>query len=168
MALESVQKGVAADGAGLVLFAPTIAAPTAPTVAELTAVTVKQLTYGLTPDGFRHETTENTITSGRYTLRQVLEMAGTITDTLEMQYVYAGTPDDENRLTLAPGTEGFVVHRLGVPNETAIAAAQLVDIIPVKAGLQRRVPPTANTELAIIQKFYVTGAVQRFVAVVAA
>src|SRR3546814_10549220 len=93
--LEVVPPGQSSDGRGLVLFVPTIADPTAPTVAELTAGTVKPLTYSLVPDGFRHETTENTITDGRYTLKQVLELAGTVTDTLEVQYV-SGTRSEEH------------------------------------------------------------------------
>lgn len=171
MPLEDVQPGLAADGAGLVLFVPAspgIADTAAPTDDELTAVAVKHLTYGLVPDGFRLETTENTISSGRYTLKQVLELGGTVTDSLEIQYVYTNDDtDDVVRSALPEGTSGFIVHRLGYPNETAVAASQLVDVIPVKAGVQRRVPPTANTELQIVQKLYVTGTVQRFVEVVA-
>ena len=163
MALESVPAGQVADGRGLVLFVPTIADPSAPTVVELTAVTVKPLTYSLVPDGFRHETTENTITSGRYTLKQVLELPGTVTDALEVQYV-TGSPADT---ALAEGSDGFIVHRLGVPNETEPAAAQKVDVIPIRAGVQRKVAPTANTELQKVQKLFVTGPVRRDVAIAA-
>lgn len=163
MALESVPAGQVADGRGLVLFVPTIANPAAPTVAELTAVTVKPLTYSLVPDGFRHETTENVISSGRYTLKQVLELPGTVTDTLEVQYV-SGSPADT---ALVEGTTGFIVHRLSVPNETGPAAAQKVDVIPIRAGVQRKVAPTANTELAKVQKLFISGPVQRDVAIAA-
>lgn len=165
MALETVPQGQAADGRGLVLFVPTIANPAAPTAAELTAGTVKQLTYSLVPDGFRHETTENVITSGRYTLKQVLELPGTVTDTLEVQYVSNATTPTPAETALTEGATGFIVHRLGVPNETAVAAAQKVDVIPVRAGVQRKVAPTANTELQRVQKLFVTGVVQRDVAV---
>ena len=161
MALETVAAGTPADGMGLVLWVPTIANPAAPTVAELSAGTVKQLTYELVPDGFRHNTTENVITSGRYMLKQVLESAGTVTDTLELQYVTGS----DAMTALTDGAAGFIVHRLGVANETAVTAAQKVDVIPVKAGIQRKVPPTANTELQRVQKMYITGTVQRDVAV---
>lgn len=166
--IEEVAPGRASDGAGLVLFVPTIVNPGAPTVAELTAGTVVPLTYSLVPDGFRHETTENTIPSGRYTLKQVLELAGTVSDTLEVQYVYTGTDADVARTALTPGVQGFIVHRLGVANETAPAADQIVDVIPITAGLQRKVAPTANTELARVQKLYIRGEVQRDVEIVAA
>lgn len=161
--LEEVPAGTPADGNGLVLFVSAIANPAAPTVAELSGGTVEKLTYSLVPDGFRLETTENVISSGRYTLAQVLELPGTVLDTLEVQYVI-GSPAEE---TLENGVTGFIVQRLGVPNETAIAAAQKVTVIPIRAGLQREVAPTANTELALVQKLYVTGTVQRRVAVAA-
>jgi hypothetical protein len=168
MALEDVQPGVASDGNGLVVFVPAIANPAAPTVAELTGGTVKKLTYGLTPDGFRHDSTIATITSGRYTLAQVLEIDGQITDTLEVQYVYTNDDtEDVVRTTLTPGVEGFIVHRLGYANEDEFAADQKVDVVPVKASIQRRVAPTANTELSIVQKLNVTGRVERFVEVAA-
>lgn len=163
MALEAVPAGTPADGRGLVLFVPTIANPAAPTVAELSAGTVVPLTYSLVPDGFRHETTENTITSGRYTLKQVLDLPGTVTDSLEVQYV-VNSPAEE---TLEEGVTGFIVHRLGVPNETEPAAAQKVDVLPVRAGVQRRVAPTANTELQKVQRLFITGTVQRDVAIAA-
>lgn len=163
MPLENVPAGQPSDGRGLVLFVPTIANPAAPTAAELTAGTVKPLTYSLVPDGFRHETTENVITSGRYTLKQILELPGTITDTLELQYV-TGSPAET---ALTEGVNGYIVHRLGVPNETAPTAAQKVDVIPIRAGVQRKVAPTANTELQKVQKVFVTGPVQRDVAIAA-
>ncbi len=167
MPLEDVPAGQSTDGRGLVLFVTAIADVTAPTVTELTAGTVESLTYSLVPDGFRHETTENTITSGRYTLKQVLELPGTVTDTLEVQYVSNSTTPTPAEAALPEGTTGFIVHRLGVPNETAPAASQKVDIIPVRAGVQRKVAPTANTDLQKVQKLFVTGPVQRDVAVVA-
>tara|TARA_R110002020_G_scaffold48774_4_gene139034 strand:+ start:658 stop:1149 length:492 start_codon:yes stop_codon:yes gene_type:complete len=163
MALEATPAGSASDGRGLVLWVPTIANPAAPTVAELTAGTVVPITYSLTPDGFAHDTTENTISDGRYTLKQVLELPGTVTDTLELTYV-AGTPA---QTALVEGTDGFIVHRIGVLNETAIAAAQKVDVIPVRAGIQRKVAPTANTLLSRMSKMFVTGTVRRDVAVAA-
>lgn len=162
MAEEIVPPGQASDGRGLVLFVPAIANTLAPTVAELTATGVEKLTYSLVPDGFRHETTENTISTGRYTLKQVLETPGTITDTLEVQYV-TGSPAQD---ALAEGATGYIVHRLGVLNEIEPAADQEVDIIPVRAGVQRKVAPTANTELQRVQKLFITGSVRRDVKVV--
>lgn len=167
MALEDVQPGVAADGHGLVLWVPAIAVPSAPTVTELTGTGVEKITYGLAPDGFDHQTTVATITSGRYTLAQALELDGVITDTLEVKYVWEGTEDDVVRNILTPGTRGFIVKRMAVANEDAVAADQLVTVVPVQCSIQRDVPPAQNTELMKIQKLNVTGKVERDVAVVA-
>lgn len=167
MALEEVQPGVAADGNGLVVFVPVLADPSKPKVTELTGSGVIPLTYGLTPDGFAHDTSVATITSGRWTLAQALELDGVITDTVELKYVWEGTEDDIVRTALTKGTKGFLVKRLAVPNATAFAAAQLVTVIPVQASIQRDVPPAANTELQKVQKMNVIGEVHRDVAVVA-
>lgn len=167
MALEDVQPGVAADGNGLVLWVPAIAVPSAPTVTELTAAGVEKLTYGLTPDGFTHDTSVATIPTGRYMLAQMLELDGTVTDTVEVKYVWAGTEEDGVRNVLTTGTKGFIVKRVAVPNATAIAADQLVTVIPVQCSIQRDVPPAANTELQKIQKLNVVGEVKRDVPVVA-
>lgn len=166
MALETVAQGVAADGNGLVLWVPTIADPAAPTKAELTGGTVKKLTYALAPDGFDHQTSVATITAGRYTLAQALEIDGTITDTIEVKYVYNNALSDDASSTLTPGTDGFIVKRLGIDNGTAVDTGQKVTVIPVKCSIRRDVPPTANTELMKIQKLNVTDTVHRDVAVV--
>ena len=164
--IEAVAAGVPADGNGLVLWVPTIADPSAQKVSELTAGTVKPLTYALAPDGFDHQTSVAVITSGRYTLAQAIESEGVITDTVEVKYVHKNDLSDVASTTLTPGTSGFVVVRLGVPNETAVTAAQKVTVIPVKCGVRRQVPPTANTELMKQQKLLVSGTVHRDVAVV--
>jgi len=167
MPLEQVQKGTASDGNGLVLWVPAIADPSKPKLSELTAASVVKLTYGLTPDGFAHDTSVATITSGRFTLKQVIEADGKITDTVEVKYVWQGTEDDIVRTTLTYNTEGFIVKRLAVANEVAIEADQLVTVIPVRCGLIRDVPPAENTELMKIQKLNVIGTVERDVKVVA-
>ncbi|WP_460801476.1 phage tail tube protein [Microbacterium sp. GXF6406] len=168
MTIEAVAPGVVTDGTGLVLFVPAIADVNAPTVEELTATGVKKLTYSLTPDGFAHETTVATSTSGRFTLEQALEQEGTITDSVEITYVT--TEDDEQdiaRVALERGTTGFIVKRIAVSNALDIAADQRVTVLPIRAGVQRDVAPAANEEWKIIQKLLVTGVVGRKVKVVA-
>lgn len=169
MAAEDVQQGQAADGFGIVLWVPTIADISAPTVTELAAGTVVPLTYGITPDGFQHNTTVNTVTTGRYTLRQALELDGTVVDTVEVTYVYnRETPTAVETAIGTQGTAGNIVHALGYENGHTFVAADVINaIIPVKTSISRDVPPTANTELAKIVKMNVTGAVEREVAVVA-
>lgn len=161
MALETVPTGVASDGNGLVLFVPTIADPAAPTVAELAAGT--PITYSLTGDGFNHTTTENRVTANRLTLKQQIQYAGTIADEVELSYANGSTAET----TLEQGTTGYIVARWGVPNEDAVAAADVVTVIPGVAGVQRQNPPAVNTELSKSQLWLVSGTVQRDVAVVA-
>lgn len=168
MPIEDVQVGTPADGFGLVLWVPDIADPSAPTDDELTAVGVVPLTYSLSPDGFRHEHSIATITTGRYTLAQALELDGIETDAFELQYVYNRTTPTEAETVLVKGAEGFLVERLGYSNETAIAAAQTLNVVaPVKLSTPRDVPPAQNTELMKVVKANVTGKVYREVDVVA-
>lgn len=166
MALEDVPGGVASDGNGLVLFVPTIANTAAPTVAELAAGT--PITYSLTGDGFNHSVTENRVTANRLTLKQTIQYPGTITDEVELTYVAAYDVDDVARLELTEGVTGYIVTRWGVANEDAVAAADVVSVIPGKAGVQRPNPPVTNQELTISQLWLVTGTVRRNVAVAAA
>lgn len=161
MVAETVTPGVISDGNGLILFVPTIANPAAPTVAELTAGTVKKLTYSVTGDGYSHTATPATVTATRLFLKQVLQYDTTVTDELSITYVYTNTTDDVVRIALAEGVTGFIVERFAVANDAAIAAGQLVDVIPIKAGISTKNPPATGQELTRTQALNVTGAVQR-------
>lgn len=167
MPLETVPAGVVSDGNGLVLFVPAIANPAAPTVAELTAGTVKKITYSITGDGYKHDVNVTTVTAERLTLAQALQYDGTVTDDLEITYAYTNTVGDVVRLALPVGTTGYIVERWAIGNDIAIAAAQLVDVIPIKASIQRKNAPVKNAELTRSQKLNVTGTVYRDVAVAA-
>lgn len=150
---EVVPAGTAADGNGLVVWVATLADPNAPTSTELNGGV--KVTYSLVGDGFRHTATENRIEVSRYTLKQILSLPGTRTDELELQYV-TGSPADT---TLVPGTNGYLVERLGVANATAFATGQKVDVFPVTCGIKRKVAPTPNSELAKAQTMHIRGAV---------
>jgi hypothetical protein len=163
--LETVPAGQVSDGHGLVLFVPTIADPSTPTVAELTAGTVKKITYSITGDGYTHGVTVNTVTASRLTLAQAIQYDGTVTDDLEITYVYTNTAGDVIRLALPQGTTGFIVERWAVANEEDIEAGQIVDVIPIQASLSRKNAPATNTELTRTQKLNVTGPVYRDVEV---
>lgn len=163
MPYENVQRGVAADGHGIILWVPTIADLSAPKISELTANTVKKITYGLTPDGFAHDTTVSTINVGRFTLDQALEADGMITDTVEVRWVYnRETPTVVETALGTPGVEGNIVKILGYRNDHVIDADTKINaIIPVVTSVPRDVPPTANSELVKIQKLNVSGRVFR-------
>lgn len=167
MPLESVPTGIPSDGQGLVLFVPAIANTSAPTVAELTAGTVKQFTYSITGDGYNHTVTINKVIANRLTLKQELQYDGTEVDELSITYVYTNTSGDVVRVALPVGTTGFIVERWAVANDVAVAAGQIVDVIPIKASVSVKNAPVANQELTRTQRLNVTGVVKRDVAVAA-
>ena len=165
---SEVEAGQVSDGYGLVLFVPSegIADPSNPTVSELTDEDVVDITYSLTGDGFVHTVTTADVPINRYTLDQVLSLEGKETHTLTVKYPYTNSDDDVARTTLEPGTEGFIVHRLAVANDTDIASGQIVDVIPIRAGKSIKDAPAENTELTRTQKLNVIGKVQLDVEVV--
>lgn len=169
MALEAVPAGQVSDGFGLVLFVPTagIANPAAPTVAELTAGTVKSFTYSITHDGFKHTTTINKVKTNRLTLKQEIQYDGTEVDDLALTYAYTNTNTDVIRVALPVNTTGWLVTRWGIDNATAIAAAQIIDVIPFKASLPLKDAPVKDSEITRTQVLNVTGKVWRDVLVVA-
>lgn len=167
MALETVPLGLPSDGQALILFVPAIANPAAPTAAELTAGTVKKLTYSATGDGYKHDVTINKVRANRFTLPQEIQYDGTIVDDLSITYAYTNTAGDVVRLALPTGTTGFIVERWAVANEVAVAAAQIVDVIPFRASIPLKDAPVRNQELTRTQVLNVTGTVMRDVAVAA-
>ena len=169
MALEAVPAGQVSDGFGLVLFVPAagIADPSGPTVAELTAGTVKKLTYSITGDGFKHSTSVNKVKTTRLTLAQELQYDGTIVDDISITYSYTNTNTDVLRVALPTNTTGWIVTRWAIDNATAIAAAQIIDVIPIKASLPLKDAPVRDSELTRTQVLNVTGKVWRDVLVVA-
>jgi len=163
MALELAEQSVAADGSLRVAFVPS---GNALSVAVLDGDETKALTYSFTPSGFNRTTTENTIEDPRLTLRQSFTRPGTTSEALEVQYVFGGD-DEVARIALAEGTTGTLVVRYAVANEDEWAAGDVVDLIPIQAGRQRKDPPTANSVWTITQGMYVTGTVQEDVVLVA-
>jgi hypothetical protein len=163
MATEAVPAGTISDGNGLVLFVPAIADPyvNGPTVAELTAVGVKKLTYSIEAGGYTHTITVNKVKVNRLTLAQELQYDGVVTDDISLKYAYTNTASDVIRVALPTGTTGFIVERWAVPNGQAIAAADIVDVIPIKASIPAKDAPAANTELTRTQVLNVTGPVSR-------
>jgi hypothetical protein len=156
MALEATPLSVASDGNLLVAFVPT-GDPLS--VVNLAATTTKAITYSLTPGGFNRGTTQDTVSDERLTNTQLFEQAGRVKEMLEVEYVF-GDAGDVAGAALAKDAVGWIVVRYAIPNETAWAAGQKVDVIPVRCGVQAKNPPTANGLFTKKQKLFVTGAVQ--------
>lgn len=167
MSLEETPGSVGTDGNLALWFVPYGESTNPASKAVLDANTTKRITYSLTPDGFNHSTDEATIEDGRLTLKQQLQQAGTVTDNLELSYVY-GAADDVADVVLTEGAKGWIVARYAVDNGAPVTAAtDKVDIIPIRCGVQRKAAPARNAVFTKTQKQFVTGTVLRDVAVVA-
>jgi len=161
---STVGPGRASDDRALVLAAPkgTVADLSAPKLSELTHPDVLDITYLLFPDGFDHQTEVTKFQTGRYTLGQVLENEGTVKDSFVLKYPYLATDADVMRTKFLQGTEWDIFERLVEHNDQPLADGQVFSIgAPVRCGLQREIPRTANTEIGKIQDLLVTGKVER-------
>jgi hypothetical protein len=124
-------------------------------LAILNGVTTKDITYSLTPGGWRPATTENTVSDGRFTQKQILNRKGNFSLALEVQYTYGAT-DDIAYPTLIEDVEGFIVVRESVDNAVDWALTQKADVFAIKAGKQRKDPPAENALKTITQGLYLT------------
>ncbi|RFA15834.1 hypothetical protein B7R22_05350 [Subtercola boreus] len=167
MALETVPLGKVSNGQALVLFVPTIANPAAPTIAELTAGTVKKITYSATGDGYKHTRAITKVRANRFTLAQEIQYDGTVVDDVTITYAYTNTAGDVVRLALTKGVSGFLVERWAVDNSVAIAAAQIVHVIPITASESIPDAPVKDQELTRTLVCNVSGTVLMDVAVAA-
>lgn len=149
MAEEDVQVGQAADGFGIVLLCQPLADRKSPTVTELTASSVIRITYGLSKDGFDHQTTVNKVEAGRYTLRDALSLDGTTKDDVTLRWVYnRTTPTVVEEALGTPGVDYDIVKILGYPNDHVISATTKINaIIPITTSLAVDVPVAENAEL---------------------
>lgn len=157
-----------ADGNVKVMWVTTIANTDAPTTTELNAASSKDLSCYMTADGFTPAMDEAVIADSRLCDTQTFEQPGRVTRSLTTQYI-----DNSNTAlvnvafeTLIPGTAGYFAVRRGKAYNTAFAAADKVDIWPIKCGQYSDLPPEANSVLKVAQKQFVTGAVKLRKAVV--
>lgn len=162
MAAEVVPESVAYDGNLRIAFVPDGSSATS--VAILGGALVDDLTYSL--KAFNLSTTEETINDVRLGLKQTLTKPGKTSQSLEVQYVF-GDEDDVAATALAEGTKGKIVLRYSIPNETAWTVGQVVDVVTVRCGKQRKDAPTENGIQTITQTLFVTGVSADDVALVA-
>ncbi|MET7395623.1 hypothetical protein ABZS66_19245 [Dactylosporangium sp. NPDC005572] len=158
---------VPADGSLKAVWVPVLADPTNPTAAECNAGGALDASCYLTDTGFTPNTDEQAIVDNRLCSRQTFEQPGRYTDSLELGYVHnpASPGDNQAYTTFAYRTAGYIVTRWGLDFEDDIAAGDIVDVYPVKCGIQRKSPPEANSVLKVMQKMFVTGTVRRDVVV---
>lgn len=168
MSGSTVAPGRVSDGRSKVWFVPKGIIQDRKNVqkSELENPQAIDATYALFGDGFDHQTEVTKFQTTRYTLAQILENEGQEKDSFVLKYPYVGNATDELRTKLTRHSEWDVVERLAVENEEDLEDGQLLSIVaPVRCGLQREIPRTANTEIGKIQDLLVTGKVERDVVV---
>ena len=154
MALEDAVDSVASDDNFRLAFVEEGANPKSAAILNA----AEEITYAFTPSGFNRTTTQETIQDPRLTKLQNLTRPGKVSEGVEIQYVFGGDGDILTVL-LAKDAKGHLVARYAVPNETQWAAAQIADIIPVQAGIQRKDAPTENGVWTKSQTLFVIGTV---------
>ena len=137
----------------------------------LNAATSLDITCYLTGD-FAPDASVATITDDRVCLKQILEDVGAVTWSVdEMQYIYdvqnPASVSNKAYAAMVGGSSGYYVARYGMDYDTAPAASQKGDVIPVKLGPQIKLPVTRNTKGKVKQKPFVNGPVLQDVAFVA-
>ncbi len=168
MALESVPTASQSDGRWRIVMVPS--GSNAKSAAIINGATAKSLTYGLTPDGFDHQTTQATVEDKRLTLVQDLSRPGKVTETATFKVVASTTTDsadDVLKALSASGAEAQFVVRRAVDNATTFAASQIVDILTGVVGVRRPDAPVENGVDTAQYSVFLTQPTQRQVAVVA-
>lgn len=158
-------EGVRARGNESVIFVVTIADPTAPTVAELDAVTAANISCFLT--GFQPQGNQDSVEDRRLCSEQIFEDPGDVSISIDnLEYVYypqaaPASPTNKAYEVMKRDVVGYLVDRRGLNARTAaIAAAQKVDVYPVRLGEQFRLPLDPGEQggkFRISQKAFVTG-----------
>jgi len=161
MALSYTPRSVGTDGNLRVHFVPE--ADDATSAADVAGGI--DVTYYLKT--FTFTSTETSIEDPRLTLAVTLSKPGPTSYTFELQYVFGDETDDLARETFVKGTQGSFVIRWAHDNADAFTAGDIVDIVPVEAGAQRKDTPAANSQFTITQSFGVSGVPQENVALVA-
>lgn len=156
-----------ADGNLKVVWVPTIANPDSPTATELSAAGAVDVSCYLTGDGWAPSLSEDTISDPRLCETATFEQPGRAQRSLSVTYIENPGDATNNKAydTFIPGTAGYFVVRRGKAFDTAFAAADKVDVWPVKAGAYSPNAPTANSVLTVTQKMFVTAKVRTQVAV---
>lgn len=162
MAREAVPGSLAWDDNLRIWFVPGDEDATSVTV--LTGATTKSLTYSL--KAFTRTITEATIDDPRLTLKQTLQRRGKVSETVEVQYVF-GDENDVARVALAEGTKGQIVLRYSTANSEDPTVGDVVDILTVECGVQRKDAPVENGVQTITQTLFVTDQSRNDVALVA-
>lgn len=168
----SIPESVAAEGNVKAVFVAVIAAPGAPTAAELAAGV--NISNTLMPDWDGPTATQNTGEDRRFSSRQTFMRLGRVQwEVSPLVYTYdpqtaagaANTVAD----ALTEGNSGYLVMGYGIDANATLVATDVVDVVPVKCGVQVKAARGADefAPLTITQTLAVTNTVRQDVAVAA-
>lgn len=141
----TIPPGVDAAGRRNVIFVPTNTL----SVATIGSTGVELVCY-LSKGTFGMSSETERGTDERECTTVVAEVLGNTTYSLnDLEYVWEpqaapGSATNEAYETLADGTSGFLIVRYGLANDTAPAAGQKVDVIPITVGPQIRKAPEGD------------------------
>jgi hypothetical protein len=152
----TIPPGVDANGRRNVIFSPT-STLSAATLAGASSV---ELICYLTKGSFGMASETERGTDDRECTTQSAEVMGNTSYSVnDLDYVWepqAATGSATNKAyeVLKNGTTGFLIVRYGLPHDTALAAGQKVDVVPVTVGPQIRKAPEGDNpaeKLKIVQ-----------------
>lgn len=151
---------ILSDGNTKVTFVPAIADISAPKAAtELGAAGSVDLQGLLTPDGLTTGMSEATIDASVLSSVAEYESPGRYKLTMDFTCQRDGTPAaDLAWTTLVRATAGYIVIRRNLPQATAYASAQVVEVYTVTVGKRRMNKPTKNTLATFMVHLYASGA----------
>lgn len=144
------------DGTDLVLWVPSLADPEFPTLTELNGGGVLDMSCYFSDTGWAPVLNEAGITDNRLCSDTDYSGPGRKGYDFPLMYVFntESPDDDEARLTLIEGTEGYFVERPAVPFDTPLAAWDWVQPYAVKLGRQHPAGRTANSPWLMQQAAY--------------
>ncbi|SIN72847.1 phage tail tube protein [Agromyces cerinus] len=168
MALETTPTSSQSDGKWRIWSVPI--GSNALSVAILNGATAKSLTYGLTADGFDHQTTQATVEDKRLTLVQDLSAPGRVTETVNLKVVSSTTSDSADQVLSALAVSGALIQltvRRAVDNATIATVAQVVDVLTGRVGVRRADAPVENGVDTAQYQFFPSSPTQRQAVLVA-
>lgn len=145
MAAENVPASSQSDGRWRITNVPS--GSNAKSVAILNGGTAKPITYGITANGWDHQTTQANVEDKRLTLAQDLSRPGRVTETVNVTVVASTGVDSADQILLglsASQAESQFVVRRAVANADIHATGQKCDIITGVVGVRRPDAPVEN------------------------
>lgn len=152
------------DGNIAAWFVPAIADISAPKAAtEVGAVGALALHTRMTQDGLKVGLSEDAINSSKMMGTWDTEQPGRSKANISIKYVRGDAVGDKSfETTLVYGAAGFLVVRRNVADSVAPAAAQSVEVYPVKCGRAMPSDPTANSMQEVTVNLRLTGVPRSF------